>query len=127
MGNSSINLETNIDWACDVGGSWRNRDILAFSDGGLRCKRGKASAAWIILERPRRNPISACGVVGVAYILAKGAIFFPEQCHFSFMAEALALEAATDMVKSRMVGPILGTIGMPIYFETAQYRPVIRT
>ena len=65
--------------------------------------------------------------MGVAYILAKGAIFFPEQCQSSFMAEALALEAATDMVKNRMVGPILDTVGMPITFETAQYRPVNRT
>ena len=64
LANSSMDLETNIDWACDVGGSWRNRDIIAFFDGGLRCKRGEASAAWIILERPRCNPISACGVVG---------------------------------------------------------------
>ena len=127
-----MDLETNIEWACDVGGSWRERDIIVFSDGGLRCKRGKASAAWIVLERPRCNsisacPISACGVVGVAYILAKGAIFLPDRCHSSFMAEALALEAATDLVKDRMVGPILDTVGAPIYSETAQYRPVIRT
>ena len=69
LANYSMDLETNIEWACDVGGSWRNRDIIAFSDGGLRCKRGKASAAWISLEKPRCNhisacPISACGVVG---------------------------------------------------------------
>ena len=96
LANYSMDLETNIEWECNVGGSWRNRDIVVFSDGGLRCKRGKASAAWIVLEKPRCNPISACpisasGVVGVAYILAKGAIFFPDQCHSSFMAEALAL------------------------------------
>ena len=64
---------------------------------------------------------------GGAYILAKGAIFFLDQCRSSFMAEALALEVATDLVKNRMAGPILDTVGTPIAFETVQYRPVVRT
>ena len=43
------------------------------------------------------------------------------------MAEALALEAAIDLVRTRMVGPILDIVGIPTVFETAHYRSVIRT
>ena len=59
-----------------------------------------------------------------AHMLAKGAIFMPDGCSSSFMAEAIALEEATKMGKARMCGPNLQTAGIAINFETAVYRKV---
>ena len=123
LANYSMDHCTNVEWSCDTLGSWRHKDIV-FSDGGLRCRGGCASAAWIVLEKPS-GFVGTCGSFGTALVLAKGAIFMPNGCSSSFMAEAIALEEATKLAKARMCGPNLPSAGNAINFETAVYRKVV--
>ena len=120
-----MDMRTDISWFSDDSGSWRSKDILIFSDGGFRSKRGAASAAWVVIERP---PIALdrCGVYGSTQIIGKGVIFLDAACSSSFMAEALALEAASIAVLSRRGGCPLTNVGIPIIFETATMRTVLR-
>ena len=43
--NRAMDLGTDLSWFSDVNGSWSDKDILVFSDGGFRSKYGVASAA----------------------------------------------------------------------------------
>ena len=120
-----MDLGTDLSWFSDVNGSWSDKDILVFSDGGFRSKYGVASAAWVVIERPPTR-IDACGVYGSARILAKGATLITSNCSSSFMAEAIALEAATNVVRLRRVGASSSGSCTPFIFETAAVRPVCR-
>ena len=102
-----------------------DKDLLIFSDGGFRSKHSIASAAWVVMERPSTR-IDSCGVYGRANIIAKGATLITCDCSSSFMAEAIALEAATDAVRLRRSGSCSFNSGIPIIFETAAVRPVCR-
>ena len=73
LANQAMDLSMDLFWSSDVNGSWRDKDILVFSDGGFRSKHNAASAAWFIIERPLVK-IDSCGIFGSAFILAKGAI-----------------------------------------------------
>jgi len=126
LANKAMDTEMDLEWECEVGVSWANKDILIFSDGGFRSKGNSASAAWVVIDKPT-IPSCTNGQHGTAHIIAKGAIFLSDGCTSSFMAEAIALEKATLMVKNRRSGRSCSACGIPFNFEAAAYREVVRS
>ena len=120
-----MDLCSDISWFSDVNGSWIDKDIIIFSDGGFRQKHGASSAAWVVIERPPAL-VQHGGEYGATNIIGKGATFITTGCASSFMAEAIALEAATAAVRSRREGCPSVRQGIPILFETAVVRKVLR-
>ena len=125
LANDAMDLVSDISWFSDIEGSWADKDIIVFSDGGFRQKRGLSSAAWVVIERPATITTN-CGEYGVTNIIGKGATLI-SGCASSFMAEAIALEAATAAVRSRREGRPSLRLGIPILFESAVLRPVHRS
>ena len=120
-----MDLCCDISWFSDTNGSWHEEDIIIFSDGGFRKKHGASSAAWVVIERPS-VVVESCGEYGVTNIIGKGATFITIGRSSSFMAEAIALEAATAAVCSRREGCPSARQGIQILFETAVVRTVHR-
>ena len=126
LANRAMDTKMNLEWECETGASWLNRDLLIFSDGGFRRKGQSASAAWIVISKPA-VPLATDGLFGTAHIIAKGAIFLSDGCPSSFMAEAIALEYATCLVRDRTTGEPSSNLGIPFSFELATYRKVVRS
>ena len=125
LANKAMDTGMDLEWESEVGGSWCEKDILVFPDGGFRSKGDSASAAWVVVEK-QTPPVLTKGQRGMAYIIAKGAVFLSSGCTSSFMAEAIALERATLMVRNRYAGKTSNNRGIPFSFETASYRAVVR-
>ena len=125
LANRAMDTESDLEWECEAGVSWLCKDLLIFSDGGFRRKGKSASAAWIVIDKPT-VPNATNGQKGTAHIIAKGAVFLSDGCTSSFMAEAIALEQATNLVRNRTLGLPCSSVGIPFSFELATYRKVVR-
>ena len=125
LANKAMDTKMDLEWECEAGTSWLNKDLLIFSDGGFRQKGKSASAAWIVINKPT-VPYATDGQSGTAHIIAKGAAFLSDGCSSSFMAEAIALEHATKLARDRCTGKPCSSIGIPFSFELATYRKVVR-
>ena len=84
-----------------------------------------ASAAWIVVEKPKAK-FGSAGLMGTAHVVAKGAVVLASCCISSFMAEAIALVEVTEFMLTRHHGVPQAEGGIPITFETATYRTLVR-
>ena len=125
LANDSMDLKCDISWFSDTHGSWREKDVIIFSDGGFREKQAASSAAWVAIERPS-TVVGSLGEYGVTTIIGKGATLLNAGCSSSFMAEAIALEAATVAVCARREGQRSTRQGIQVLFETAEVRTLHR-
>ena len=125
LANRAMDIGEDFEWFCDTSTNWNNSDLIICSDGGFRAKGKSASVAWIIIDRPD-NITMGENILGSGNILAKGAKFLQAACQSSFMAEAIALEEAINVIVNRRRGPHSVNNGISFTFETATYRRVTR-
>ncbi len=89
---ANLTMDKRASWTSWDSAKWlrvrSKSNIMIFSDGGRRSTEGVSSSGWVIYAVSGDN----------FSVLGSGGVFINDRLTYSFLAEAIALEAAIQML-----------------------------